>query len=136
MGTRLIVLDFPNDTPEWLRKASDAIAEELEWFTWEYPGGGDTRGEVCIDTSAGDGDYEQPRWLRLDVWVADNDNPDDDRVKPLRVMIDVVPLDEEDARSQIRSLIHAFLTHEADEQMFFGPEHEMTFDPHAHERNL
>jgi hypothetical protein len=127
-------LDYPSGTPAWLIEACDAINEELRWFTWEYPGGGDNRGEVSIDTTAGDGDEQMPKWLRLDVWVADNEDPDDERVKPLRVLVDVFSLRQENAREQIRGLIHGFLTHESDEQMFFGPNHEMTFDPHAHER--
>lgn len=56
--------------------------------------------------------------LRLSVWVADNDNGHDATVKPLEVLmhVDRYQLPEK----QIRQLIHTFLCHEADEQMWFG----------------
>lgn len=68
--------------------------------------------------------------LELEVWVADNDNPADHGLKPLSVItqVDRFRLPED----QIRSLIHAYLCHEADEQMWFNaarpfhPHHEVT----------
>lgn len=128
--TRPDPLDYPPDTPDWLREACDAIHEELWTFQWAYPNWEENRGEVSIDT-------EQPDWLwlRLDVWVPDNDTPEDSEIKQLVFTQEVRPLFlVTSAREQIRSLIHNHLTHEADEQMFFGPDREMTFDPHARER--
>lgn len=97
----------------------DAIEAELYTFQWAYPDRGNNRGEIHVD--------REKRRLRLQVWVADNDDPDDDTPKPLDVSLDIAL--GESARQQIRGLIHAYLTHEADEQMWFG--NERPFYPHA-----
>lgn len=123
-------MKYPPHTPPFVIEACDAIEKELDWFQWCYPDGSDNRGEVSIDTET----YPAPKWLRLDVWVRDNEDPDDDTIKPLMVHIDVTPIWRQAADEQIRSVIHAFLTHEADEQMFFGQNREMRFDPHANEK--
>lgn len=88
--------------------------EELEIviddFQWAYPNRSENRGEVWVDPDTDE--------LVLEVWTRDNENPDDERVKPLR---SVVPIDEfMDARDQVRQIVHMFLAHEADEQMWFG----------------
>lgn len=96
----------------------------LDTFEWTY-GGGENRGEVHYDPEVGT--------LVLEVWVHDNDDPDDERVKPLLVSQAICPDYEvrslDDARDAIRALIHGFLTHEADEQMLFDGVR--TYDPHA-----
>jgi hypothetical protein len=55
--------------------------------------------------------------LSMRIWVADTDDDEESEFKPLNVSQDVV--DDESAEEQIRSLIHGYLTHEADEQLFF-----------------
>jgi hypothetical protein len=96
----------------------DGIDTELETFQWCYGvNRGDNRGEVTLDR-------KQVR-LVLEVWTSDNDAPDDDELKPLLVSIDVT---YEEPREQIRNLIHQYMCHEADEQMWFGDER--PFYPH------
>lgn len=64
--------------------------------------------------------------LGFEVWVLNNDDPDDETVHPLNVDCNVDPY--QDAHLQIREHIHRWLAHEADEQMFFDGER--TFYPH------
>jgi hypothetical protein len=97
----------------------DMIDKELETFQWSYGlDRSNNRGEVSVD--------REQNLLRLEVWVADNDDPDDDTVKPLIVTIPINPL--YDPREQIRDLIHLYLCHEADEQIWFG--NDRPFYPH------
>jgi hypothetical protein len=97
----------------------DAIDRELETFQWSYGlDRSDNRGEVYVDRDA--------KQLILEVWVADNDTPDDDTVKPLIVTVPIEAYIE--PREQIRHLIHMYLCHEADEQIWFGEDR--PFYPH------
>jgi hypothetical protein len=96
---------------------ADDIEKVLDTFQWAYPDRGYNRGELHLDR----GSME----LVLEVWVPDNDDPDSDEAKPLIVR---VPLDDEDPEDQIRNLIHGYLCHEADEQMWFG--NERPYHPH------
>jgi hypothetical protein len=89
------------------------IEHELEIFQWSYGvKRGDNRGEVSVDRAS--------RRLCLEVWCADNDNDEDDNLKPLNVSVDINTYDE--PRQQVRNLIHLYLCHEADEQIWFGEE--------------
>lgn len=96
----------------------DEIDAELQTFQWAYPNRGENRGEVWVDRERNE--------LVLEVWVLDNDNPDSDEVRPLIVRIPIS--EDEEPRSQIRKLIHGYLCHEADEQMWFGDDR--PFHPH------
>jgi hypothetical protein len=96
----------------------DLITIELNTFQWAYPDRGENRGELYVD-------YDE-RKLVLVVWCRDNDDPDDEAIKPLNVTKDVT---DEEPRHQIRSIIHDYLCHEADEQMWF--DNDRPFYPHA-----
>jgi hypothetical protein len=97
--------------------AMDAIESELETFQWAYPDRSENRGEIEVD--------RDDKQLNLIVWCRDNEDPDNEEVKPLRV---TKPVTSQDARIQIRSIIHDYLCHEADEQMWFGEDR--PFYPH------
>lgn len=92
----------------------------LDNFQWAYPDRSQNRGEVMIDPDDDD-------ILLLIVWTHDNES-NDEEVHPLEVRqhIDFLNAPE----NNIRLLIHGYLTHEADEQMFFGPLGECLFYPH------
>lgn len=84
----------------------------LDGFSWHYPNG-DDRGEVILEAD------DEPSLL-LTIWVHDNADSDREEVAPLEVRVPVDPYIA--AAEQVRSLIHSFLTHEADEQMeWAGP---------------
>lgn len=116
-----------NAAADVLRQATIADLETvLEDFQWAYPNRGENRGEVVVE-----GDN-----LVLLVWALDSEDPESDELIPLRVATKIRP--GIDARVQIRELIHFYLTHEADEQLWFSgarpfyPEHQLvapgTFD--------
>jgi hypothetical protein len=96
----------------------DQLDEVLDTFQWAYPDRGNNRGEIHVDREA--------CRLVLVVWTQDNEDPDNEATQPLNVSVDVDP--SEDPRDQIRELIHSYLTHEADEQMWF--DQERIFFPH------
>ena len=96
----------------------DEFEAALETFQWAYPNREQNRGEVYVE----DDD------LILIVWCQNTDTPEDEKIYPLRVSI---PIDEyTPARNQIRNIIHMYLTHEADEQMWFGDPPTRVFYPH------
>jgi hypothetical protein len=93
----------------------DEIERELETFQWSYGmNRADNRGEIHVDR-------EECR-LVLEVWTADNEQDEngDNTLKPLNVSVPVTI--HQGPRTQIRSLIHLYLCHEADEQIWFGDE--------------
>jgi hypothetical protein len=97
---------------DWLM---DKLNEELETFQWSYGmDRSNNRGEIYVDR-------EEHR-LVLEVWTADNDQDEngDDTLKPLNVSVPITTYPE--PREQIRNLIHLYLCHEADEQIWFGDE--------------
>lgn len=98
------------------------IARLFTEILWNFHWGRD-RGEPNgeIDLAVVDGVLN----LRLQVWVHDNDS-DDPTIKPLEVLMAVHSGSPE---QQVRSIIHTFLCHEADEQMWFG--NERPYHPHA-----
>jgi hypothetical protein len=99
----------------------DLLDRELETFQWaNYGDRSNNRGEITVD--------RENQQLRLEVWVADNDDPDCDGVKPLIVTLPIHP-SYPDPQEQIRNLIHSYLLHEADEQMWFGDDR--PFYPHT-----
>jgi hypothetical protein len=101
----------PEFEATYIDRLMDDIEHELDKFQWSYGlNRADNRGEVSVDRGA--------HLLRLEVWVADNDTPDDPEVKPLIVTIPIAPYIS--PREQIRNLIHMYLCHEADEQIWFG----------------
>lgn len=101
-----------------MEQIMDSIEIVLETFQWAYPNRGDNRGEIHVD--------REDRKLHLTVWTLDNDNPDQEELNPLDVRKDITV--EENAQDQIRSLIHDYLCHEADEQMWF--DNERPYYPH------
>lgn len=113
---------MPIDFKEtYIHKVMDGLEKELETFQWSYGVRRDqNHGEIHVD--------REGQRLVLEVWVADNEDERNDEVKPLNVSVDI---DYHDPRDQIRSLIHQFLCHEADEQMWFGEER--PFHPHQTE---
>jgi hypothetical protein len=89
------------------------IERELEIFQWSYGvNRSDNRGEISVD--------RENRRLILEVWTADNESAEDYTIKPLHVSVDVGTFYS--PREQIRRLIHLYLCHEADEQIWFGEE--------------
>lgn len=81
-------------------------------------------GEVYVDREEGK--------LRMSVYCADSDNPEDDLLQPLLVSVDVQLY--EDPQQQIRELIHWHLCHEADEQLWFNQER--PFYPHNEDGSM
>ena len=98
----------------------DAIDAELQTFQWSCGADrGNNQGEIYVD--------REDRKLHLRVWCFDNEDDDPEAwVQPLDVTQDIVL--REGPREQIRDLIHGYLCHEADEQMWFGEER--PFYPH------
>lgn len=105
----------------WQAATAFRIDRELDHFQWATPGRDGERGTITVDY----GSWE----LLLEVWCQDNDgdptDPTFEELKPLTVR---VPLTNTDPRLQIRDIIHKYLCHEADEQMWFGDER--PFHPH------
>lgn len=93
------------------------LEEVLDTFQWAYPDRTENRGEIAVE-----GDE-----LVMVVWCRDNDDEEDDYLKPLEVRVTI--REGESAEDQIRSMIHQYLCHEADEQMWFGDAR--PFHPHA-----
>lgn len=102
---------------ELIDLAMDAIEVELETFQWAYPGRAENRGEIEVN--------RDNNLLQLVVWCRDNDDPGDEEFKPLLV---TKPVTSQGAKVQIQSIIHDYLCHEADEQMWFGEDR--PFYPH------
>lgn len=108
--------------PTGIDRVMDAIDAELHTFQWAHPDRGDAnRGEVYLD--------RESRKLHMTVYCRDNESPGDEEFHPLDVAQDVVI--GESPREQIRSLIHGYLCHEADEQMWFDGSR--PFYPHEEE---
>lgn len=101
-----------------MERTFEQIDAALWNFQWAYPDRGQNRGEVSLD--------REKAKLCLRVWVMDNDDPEAEEAQPLDVSQDVFA--GENAKEQIRSLIHGYLCHEADEQMWFDGER--PFYPH------
>lgn len=101
-----------------------ALAGAIDIFAWQRTGQDGTLGEIDID-------YKQfpdgPR-LRLLVWTPDNENGDDEP----RALSVWAPIVDSDPREQIRNLIHIYLCHEADEQLWFG--NDRPYDPHREDQ--
>lgn len=88
----------------------------LDDFQWAFPDRSENRGEVYVEDDQ----------LVLVVYVRDNESPDNEDVHPLRVTTDLNIY--QDPQVAVRELIHMFLCHEADEQIWFG--NERPFYPH------
>jgi len=98
---------------ERLEQMHDALEKISDGFQWGQ--GDNALGEVRLDREA--------NMLRLDVYVIDTDEPDDDiDRKGLTFSREVDPY--LDPYQQIRELIHWHLAHEADEQMWFTYEND------------
>lgn len=99
-----------------LADACREIAGVLWDFEWvRYPGDPNGPiGEIRLAFEEGDDVIVGAPNLKLDVWCPDSESGVD---IPLAVFRRV---DYRDAQSQIRQVIHDHLTHEADEQMWFG----------------
>ena len=95
----------------------DELEAVLDTFQWGYPDRSANRGEVTVD--------EDGETLLLTVWTHDNQSTDE-HVHPLEVRQDIDWFSTPER--VIRDLIHGYLTHEADEQMWFGEE--QPFYPH------
>jgi hypothetical protein len=101
----------------------DDMDKALWDFQWAYPDRGNNRGEIHVD--------RETNQLVLVVFTQDNEDPDNEMAQPLDVRIDFNTYESPEA--QIRDLIHGYLTHEADEQMWFG--NERPFYPHHEHAN-
>lgn len=105
-----------------IEEMMDDLEYLLKDFQWAYPNREYNRGEITVD--------RENHKLILVVWTQDNENPEQEEIGPLDVVTDITL--NEDAEQQIRGLIHWYLCHEADEQMWFGndrifyPHHEVT----------
>jgi hypothetical protein len=100
----------------------DRLDEVLDTFQWAYQNREHNRGEITLDRDSNE--------LVLSVFVSDSE---DEGYDPTETPL--VPLEgrfEIDANlspaQMIRVCIHAYLCHEADEQMWFGTER--LFNPH------
>jgi len=95
----------------------DDLDVVLGTFQWAYPNRDENRGELSLDRSTTE--------LVLCIAVNDHDSPDDDVLfleGRCPVNFHLTP------QENVRAAIHAFLCHEADEQMWF--EGERIFHPH------
>ena len=97
----------------------DTVIDTFEWGPRDGING--PIGDVSVDREASK--------LHLEVWVHNTDEPENEELQPLHATIDVDPYMPPE--QQIRALIHWYLCHEADEQMWFGPER--PFYPHDEE---
>lgn len=113
--------EIATDDPRY--ESCVAIAEVLWSFEWRYAGNAD--GCPAADWRIERND-EGVVVLTGIVWVENNDEPEDEAVHPLSFSIPVHPF--RDPKDQIREAIHSFLSHEADERMFFNGER--LFYPH------
>jgi hypothetical protein len=102
----------------FIEPVMNELDAELETFQWAYPDRNYNRGEIHVERESGQ--------LVMVVWCRDNDDPDNEEVKPLRVSRGITT---QEPRQQIRGIIHEYLCHEADEQIWFG--NERPFYPHT-----
>jgi hypothetical protein len=106
-----------------IKTAVRELAKELWTFRWiDVDSPDDNRGEVEVYAEGG------KARLELAVWVHDTEHPEVREVSILRVNADVTTAP---AQEQIRSLIHWYLCHEADECLSFDDV--IPFWPHEHE---
>lgn len=101
----------------------DAIDEALDTFQWSRDRGNNF-GEISLNRDAGR--------LHLVVYVADSDDPDDEETKPLDISQEVDLWDTPEV--QIRAIVHWFICHEADEQLWFN--NDRPFYPHNEDGSL
>lgn len=94
----------------------DELDKVLDTFQWAYPDRGQLRGDIEVDRAA--------HRLVLTVFVQDSDNfdPQDEHHEQLEALTVSAAVTKAHPQDQIRELIHWFLCHEADEQMWFGNE--------------
>lgn len=97
----------------------DELDAVLDTFQWAHANAEYNHGEVRLDRATGE--------LVLTVYVEDSYDADADELVSLegRTQINRALAPEE----MIRQTIHAYLCHEADEQMLFNGKR--IFDPHA-----
>jgi hypothetical protein len=101
----------------------DALDEALDTFQWAYNDREHNRGEIRLDRDTNK--------LILTIFVADTSDesydPEESPLLPLegRFEVDMTKSPQE----MIRAVVHAYVCHEADEQMWF--DNERIFDPHA-----
>jgi hypothetical protein len=100
----------------------DALDEALDTFQWAYQDRAHNRGEISLDRETGD--------LVLHIFVADStDESYDPQETSLVPLEGRYPVDTyKDPQAMIREAVHAYVCHEADEQMWF--DNERVFDPH------
>jgi hypothetical protein len=116
------ILEVP-DVPDTYFDRLDAA---LDTFQWAYQDREHNRGEIHLDREARDGAGE----LVMSIFVADTaDESYDPQETPLVPLVGRYPVDTyKDPQAMIREAIHAYVCHEADEQMWF--DNERIFDPH------
>jgi hypothetical protein len=100
----------------------DRLDKVLDTFQWAYQNREYNRGEITLDRETAE--------LVLHISVPDSEDVDYDPAETALVPLEgrfgldwsLTPHD------QIRAVVHAYVTHEADEQMWFN--NERIFDPH------
>lgn len=105
------------EVDEALRRKVREIEDVLWTFEWKSPLFGDVSGcEFYFDELA---DSSGVR-MGMSLYVYDTNDDEAEELKPLNTSINVDAY--EDAAQQVRGLIHGFLCHEADEQIWFDGE--------------
>jgi hypothetical protein len=108
--------------PSYADTYYDALDEALDTFQWAYQDREHNRGEIHLDRDTNK--------LILTIFVEDSEDESwqhgETPLLPLegRFEVDMTKSPTE----MIRAVVHAYVTHEADEQMWFN--NERIFDPH------
>lgn len=104
----------------------DDMDKVLDTFQWAYQSREYNRGEVTLNRETGR--------LELVIFVSDNDDLEglDKETIPLVAGADFNPW--KNPAVQVRELIHWFICHEADEQLWF--DREQIFYPHNEDGSL
>lgn len=117
-------VEISEEVDELVRLKVRQIEDVLWTLEWKSPYFGDISGfEFFFDELA---DASGVR-MGMHLFVHDSDADEFEELHTLRTSVDVDPY--EDAKQQVRGLIHGYLCHEADEQIWldgerpFYPEH-------------
>jgi hypothetical protein len=100
----------------------DRLDKVLDTFQWAYQNREHNRGEIRLDRDTDE--------LVMSIFVPDSDDEGYDPAEtPLVPLEGRFEIDRSlSPERMIRACIHAYVCHEADEQMWFGEER--TFNPH------
>lgn len=110
------------ETPDEASAYYDRLEEVLDTFQWAYQDREHNRGEISLDRDAGQ--------LVLTIFVEDSEDESWQHGEtPLLPLEGRFPVDTyKDPQAMVRAVVHAYVCHEADEQMWF--DNERVFDPH------